>query len=88
MSDTYPIAPHGGALVNLLASDDAAANLAAEAANLPKLVVNERELSDLEMLATGALLLLNGFFGRAAAEKLERDAQASDEVSISKRDAA
>ena len=44
MSDTYPIAPHGGALVNLVASDDAAANLAAEASNLPKLVVNEREL--------------------------------------------
>ena len=63
MSDTFPIPPHGGTLVNLLATGDAAANLAAEAANLPKLVINERELSDLEMLAVGALSPLTGFQG-------------------------
>ncbi|HEX6844632.1 MAG TPA: sulfate adenylyltransferase, partial [Actinomycetota bacterium] len=59
--DTSPIAPHGGTLVNLLVDDPAA--LAAEAANLPKVVVNERELADLEMLATGALSPLTGFQG-------------------------
>jgi sulfate adenylyltransferase len=63
MSETYPIPPHGGTLVNLLASPDAADNLRSEAANLPKHVLTERELSDLEMLAVGALSPLTGFQG-------------------------
>ena len=53
--------PHGGTLVDLLAKDPSA--LAAEAENLPKIVVSERELSDLEMLAVGALSPLTGFQG-------------------------
>ena len=63
MTDSFPIAPHGGTLVDLLAADPEA--LAGEAANLPKVVVNERELADLEMLATGALSPLTGFQGEA-----------------------
>jgi sulfate adenylyltransferase len=63
MSDASPIAPHGGELVNLLVEGDAASNLRDEAANLPKVVVSERELSDLEMLANGALSPLRGFQG-------------------------
>ena len=63
MSDNAPIAPHGGTLVNLLAEGAAADALVEEARNLPKVVVNERELADLEMLATGALSPLTGFQG-------------------------
>jgi sulfate adenylyltransferase len=55
------IAPHGGTLVDLLVSERDRATAVEEAANLPKLVVNERELSDLEMLAVGALSPLRGF---------------------------
>jgi sulfate adenylyltransferase len=61
MPDQYPIAPHGGSLVNLLVDESDAEELRQEAAHLPKIVVNERELADLEMLANGALSPLTGF---------------------------
>ncbi|MFL5797124.1 MAG: sulfate adenylyltransferase [Actinomycetota bacterium] len=63
MPDHETIAPHGGTLVDLVATDSDAERLAEEAANLPKLKVNHRELSDLEMLAVGALSPLTGFVG-------------------------
>ncbi len=59
------IDPHGGTLVQLLADGSDVDALREEARNLPKLVVSERELSDLEMLAVGALSPLTGFQGEA-----------------------
>jgi len=63
MSTDQTIAPHGGVLVDLLVPDGQARELADEARHLPKVVVNPRELSDLEMLAVGALSPLTGFQG-------------------------
>src|SRR5262245_50373631 len=65
MSEPETIAPHGGTLVDLLIPGSERASAAAEAEHLPKLVVNERELSDLEMLTVGALSPLTGFVGEA-----------------------
>jgi len=57
------IAPHGGDLVDLLVPEGRREATRAEAEHLPKLVVNARELSDLEMLTVGALSPLRGFVG-------------------------
>jgi len=59
------IAPHGGDLVDLLVPEGRREATRAEAEHLPKLVVNARELSDLEMLTVGALSPLRGFVGEA-----------------------
>ena len=59
------IAPHGGDLVDLLVPEGRREATRAEADHLPKLVVNARELSDLEMLTVGALSPLRGFVGEA-----------------------
>ncbi|HET7928838.1 MAG TPA: sulfate adenylyltransferase, partial [Actinomycetota bacterium] len=65
MPDDTTIAAHGGDLVDLLVPEDRWEATRAEADHLPKLVVNARELSDLEMLAVGALSPLTGFVGEA-----------------------
>jgi sulfate adenylyltransferase len=61
MTTHQTIAPHGGALVDLLVAEADHDKLADEARHFPKVVVNARELSDLEMLAVGALSPLSGF---------------------------
>jgi sulfate adenylyltransferase len=63
MLEHDPIAPHGGTLVDLLVPENERSAARDTARNLPKLTVNARELSDLEMLAVGALSPLTGFQG-------------------------
>jgi sulfate adenylyltransferase len=55
----------GGELNNLEAPAAERASLTAHAAKLPAIKLNARELSDLEMLASGAFTPLTGFMGEA-----------------------
>jgi sulfate adenylyltransferase len=63
MTATETIPPHGGTLMNLLLEAREAELAAADAAHLPKVEIGTRELSDLEMMAVGALSPLTGFMG-------------------------
>jgi len=59
------IAPHGGRLVNRLASAGEAAEWQGRLGGLPSVRLNNRQISDLEMIATGGLSPLTGFMGEA-----------------------
>ncbi|GJM21031.1 MAG: sulfate adenylyltransferase [Planctomycetota bacterium] len=59
------IAAHGGRLINRIATGAQRDELLKIAEKAPRLTLNERELSDLEMIGTGAMSPLTGFMGRA-----------------------
>ena len=77
MNDRYDhskdaIAPHGGVLVDRAADEATRKELLerVERGELPEIRLNVRELSDLEMIACGALSPLTGFMGRADYERV------------------
>ncbi|MBI2368944.1 MAG: sulfate adenylyltransferase [Deltaproteobacteria bacterium] len=63
--DTGLIPPHGGTLVDRVLVGEARAEALARAAELPKVVLNARAMSDLELLAVGAFSPLQGFMRQA-----------------------
>jgi sulfate adenylyltransferase len=59
------IEPHGGHLVDLLATPERAAEIKAASRDWPSLDLSPRQLCDLELLLSGAFSPLRGFLGRA-----------------------
>ena len=77
------IAPHGGTLVSRVASTDEAQEWSRRAAELPSLVLNSRQISDLEMIGTGGLPLLWVRLGRAGAVSTRHAAAQIDNRDVS-----
>ena len=61
--DSLLITPHGGKLINLMASKEDRDDLKTYASQLPSLQLSERSVCDLELLATGAFSPLDRFMG-------------------------
>ena len=59
------IHPHGGRLIDRRVSGEERERLAQEASRMPHVQLNQRELADLEMIATGAMSPLEGFMTEA-----------------------
>ena len=70
MNDNNRVAPHGSELVNLLVDEERVRLLNEIALNLPDITLNERQMCDLELLATGGFSPLKGFMIRSDYESV------------------
>lgn len=70
--------PHGGTLVDGVASPEQARELREQAKELRRLVLSPSELNDLTLLASGALSPLNGFMNRADYERVVQEMRLRD----------
>lgn len=64
------IAPHGGSLINRVASEAQKQDLLAKGDILPRVQLDKRATSDLEMIAIGGFSPLSGFMGQADYEQV------------------
>ncbi len=81
MARTRPdllIPPYGGSLVDLRAPAEALPDLRARASALPSVLLSDRAVCDLELLAVGAFSPLDRFLGRADYERVLGDMRLAD----------
>ncbi|GAB4293436.1 MAG: sulfate adenylyltransferase [Ignavibacteriaceae bacterium] len=55
------IKPHGGKLINKYADDSQIKSYSEKAVSMPKIILDDKNISDLEMIASGAMSPLEGF---------------------------
>jgi len=72
------IQPHGGKLVNQYVDDSKQKEYMEKAGSSPSWKLSDRELSDLEMIASGALSPLKGFMNRADFESVVENMRLQD----------
>jgi len=58
------IDPHGGKLINLYVNETEQEHYHEEAAQLPQVILDDKNISDLEMIASGAMSPLTGFMSQ------------------------
>lgn len=73
MSQQDAIAPHGGQLINRIATAAQREEFLAKADSLPHIQLNERTLSDLELIAIGGFSPLTGFMAQADYQSVVAD---------------
>jgi sulfate adenylyltransferase len=67
---SHLIAPHGGSLVDLLVDAKRAAEIKAQAKQMPSWSLKPRQIADVELLLSGAFSPLTGFLSRADCESV------------------
>jgi sulfate adenylyltransferase len=72
------IEPHGGTLVNLIASPERGAELKAASRDWPSWDLSPRQFCDLELLLNGSFSPLTGFLGRADHDAVCADMRLAD----------
>lgn len=70
MSNASTIEYHGGPPVQLIVNEERATTLKEISLNLPDITLNDRQLCDLELLATGVFSPLDGFMTRSDYESV------------------
>jgi sulfate adenylyltransferase len=75
---SHLVPPHGGVLVNPMASPSRAAELSAHAKEMASWSLAPRQLADLELILSGAFSPLRGFMGSAEAASVRRDLRLGD----------
>ena len=78
MTQLDSIAPHGGSLINRIASPEQKAEFLDKADHLPRVQLDARAVSDLEMIAIGGFSPLTGFMGQADYDRVVNEMHLSN----------